>query len=49
MVPLALLMLGIEVVLLSKLFPQMAAGPLVVVRQAAGGIASTGPVTSTRS
>jgi exosortase len=49
MVPIALLMLGIEVVLLSKLFPQMAAGPLVVVRQAAGGIASTGPVTSARS
>ncbi len=36
MVPLALLMLGVEVLLLSKLFPQMAAGPLVVVRQAAG-------------
>jgi exosortase len=33
MVPLALLMLGIEVVLLSKLFPQMARGPLLVVRQ----------------
>jgi exosortase len=42
MVPLALLMLGLEVLLLSKLFPQMAAGPLLVVRQA-------GPVGSTRS
>jgi exosortase len=49
MIPLALLMLGIEILLLSKLFPQMAAGPLVVVRQAAGAIASTGPVSSTRS
>jgi exosortase len=49
MVPLALLMLGIEVLLLSKLFPQMAAGPLVVVRQAAGAIASTAPVHSTQS
>jgi len=33
MVPLALLMLGAEILLLSKLFPRMVAGPLVVMRQ----------------
>jgi exosortase len=48
MVPLALSMLGIEILLLSKLFPRMTAGPLVVVRQAVA-IAATGPVRATRS
>jgi exosortase len=43
MVPLALLMLGVEVLLLSKLFPQMARGPLIVSRQAALAVHSTRP------
>jgi len=42
MVPLALLLLGVEVFLLAKLFPRMPAGPLVVVRQSAR------PATSAR-
>jgi exosortase len=33
MVPLALFMLGAEILLLSKLFPRIAGGPLVVMRQ----------------
>jgi exosortase len=41
MVPLALLMLGVEVLLLSKLFPQMARGPLVVARQSALAVTSS--------
>ncbi|HET6324364.1 MAG TPA: exosortase/archaeosortase family protein [Planctomycetaceae bacterium] len=49
MVPLALLMLGTEVLLLSKLFPRMVVGPLLVVRQTAGASPRPGLVTSTRS
>ncbi len=48
MVPLALLMLGTEVLLLSKLFPRMAAGPLLVVRQTAGTSPRPELVASTR-
>lgn len=45
MVPLVLLMLALEVLLLTRLFPRMTAGPLVVVRQSAGaGAAKTSPL-----
>jgi exosortase len=41
MVPVALLMLGIELFVLARLFPPMAAGPLLVVRQATGAATGT--------
>jgi exosortase len=49
MVPLALLMLGVEVLLVTRLFPRMTAGPLVVVRQSAGGVAAKSTLLQTRS
>ncbi len=49
MVPLALLMLGVEVLLLARLFPRMTAGPLVVVRQSAGAVAAKSTVTANRT
>jgi exosortase len=49
MVPVALLMLGVEVFVLARLFPATAAGPLFVVRQAAGAAATKGPATAIAS
>jgi exosortase len=42
MVPVALVMLGLEVFVLSRLFQPIVAGPLLVVRQGAGAAATTG-------